>query len=62
MKEWWHKIRGYESFRVKYSTFTEGLISRKMSYKHAKLYASAVAGKVLFDPDIFYESPGGNIL
>lgn len=48
MREWWHKIRGHESFRIKYP---DNKVSQKMSWKQARAYAAIFSGTVFFDPD-----------
>jgi len=47
VREWWHKIRGLETFRVK---FRAGPKSKRMSYKDCKAYIALFGGTVIFDP------------
>ncbi len=56
-REWWHKIRGLESFRMKYP---EGKTSVKMDYKTCLAYQAIFNGEIIFDTD--YIDTGFSIL
>lgn len=49
MKEWWHKLMGYESFVVDY---TDGEHTYQMTYERARDYALIFNGKVRFVPSL----------
>lgn len=56
MREWWHKIRGFESFRVRRGIGQ----TLRQSYDEARAFKAVFGGEIIFDPyprDLSVTSP-----
>ncbi len=49
LREWWHRVTGRESFRVRSKFHYQGETLR-VTHRTAKRVAKNLAGQVIFDP------------